>query len=170
MVPSCGATLAPGRARTKPSMTTRSVGSSPDWITRNPPRRSPGGSRSSVSPSHRGRQSSPAAVTGRARRRRPAADRTDVGGAIATRSRANWPGARNRSGLGTVGARMDGGRWSDRAHCPMKSSVPSRAEAVLVAEADHDLVGQRTTDAGALTRERQEVGFAHVEVEIKRIK
>ena len=42
-------------------------------------------------------------------------------------------------------------------------------EIVLVAEADRDLVGERAADAGALAREGQEIGFAHVEIEIERI-
>src|SRR5205823_13707172 len=44
------------------------------------------------------------------------------------------------------------------------------AEIVLVAQPDRDLVGERTIEAGALAREGQEIGFAHVEIEIERIK
>ena len=42
-------------------------------------------------------------------------------------------------------------------------------EVVFVAEAEQDLVGERTTDAGAFAGKGQIVGFAHVEVEIERI-
>src|ERR1700730_5804666 len=43
------------------------------------------------------------------------------------------------------------------------------AEIVLVAKRDHELVGKRTADAGALAREGQEIGFAHIEIDIERI-
>src|ERR1700744_125289 len=40
---------------------------------------------------------------------------------------------------------------------------------VLVAEADQNLVGEGAADTSALARKRQEIGFAHVEVEIERV-
>src|SRR5439155_107467 len=48
-----------------------------------------------------------------------------MGDAIATRSRANWPGARNRSGFGTV-ARAWMVPLERSSALSMKSSVPSR--------------------------------------------
>ena len=42
-------------------------------------------------------------------------------------------------------------------------------EIVFVAETEHDLVGERTTDAGALAVKGEKIGFAHVEVEIERV-
>ena len=51
----------------------------------------------------------------------------------------------------------------------MKSSVPSRVKSFSSLSPISDLVGERALDAGALAREGQEIGFAHVEIEIERI-
>ncbi len=94
--------------------------------------------------------------------------RAGAGGATARRSRAKAPGVRNRSGLATR-ARA----WIVPLE-PIERVVdefqrPLPCEAGLVAEADVDLVGERARRAGPLAREGQEVGSAHVEVEMDRV-
>jgi hypothetical protein len=94
--------------------------------------------------------------------------RTGEGGATVTRSLANWPGARNRSGLGTV-ARA----WIvplDRSReLSTKSSVPCRAKVFSSLSPIMTLSASGHTKTRALPREVQIVGLAHIKIEVDRI-
>src|SRR5262245_57158762 len=150
-----------------PSMMTRSAGVRPDRITRRPPRRSPISTcLGTTVPSSATVMtlccdwSGSTAVSG--------INRACIGAPTTSLTRANSPGVRRRLGFGTV-ARA----WIvplDRlSTLSTKSSVPCRTNCVSSLRAISTLSAVPSLHPRTVSGKDQEIGLAHVEIQIDRI-